>query len=277
MKHGRRSGEVDVTYVQKEGRARYVNNSNEDGWKKCTLTLLWAFTFLCGFLGGTLVGAGTCSDLDSQGWGQWNTVQAAVSMWRTSQNPWVQLLAPGAAQASAAGALSFVGVGVSGVAYLMKMPGLGRIGLGMIRRYETSTAMNTQLTPVKRMVARMTAGSPLVAFRNSLTREREIPGVRDRVDHRSPPHSQQTRLWEGREQGESVSRTMHGDCDEADQDLTKYIMIPHHRRSAGSNLLAPQASLPRGLVETYNRSPRELAMVPFRRAPGWVRLVDESA
>ena len=70
VKHGRRSGEVDVTYVQKEGRARCVYNSNEDGWKTCTLTLLWAFTFICGFLVGILVGAGTCSDLDSQGWGQ---------------------------------------------------------------------------------------------------------------------------------------------------------------------------------------------------------------
>ena len=66
-------------------------------------------------------------------------------MWRTSQNPWVQLLAPGTAHASAAGALSFVGVGVSGVAYLMKMPGLGRLGQGVIRKYETSTATNTQL------------------------------------------------------------------------------------------------------------------------------------
>ena len=120
----------------------------------------------------------------------------------------------------------------------MKMPGLGRIGLGMIRRYETSTTMNTQLiqelsrpvnTPVKGVTARMTAGSPLVASRQSLTappmsssipempsvvkvvREKEIPGVRGRVDHRSPPHSQQIRLWEGREQGESVSRTLHGD------------------------------------------------------------------
>ena len=123
VKHGRRSGEVDVTYVQKEGRARCVYNSDEEGWRKCTLTLPWTFTCLCGFLVGILVGAGTCSDLDSHGCGQWNPVQAAVSMWRTSQNPWVQLLAPGTAQASAAGALSFVGVGVSGVAYLMKMPG----------------------------------------------------------------------------------------------------------------------------------------------------------
>ena len=110
-----------------------------------------------------------------------------------------------------------------------------------------------------------------------VVREKEIPGVRGRVDHRSPPHSQQIRLWEGREQGESVSRTLHGDCEEDDQNPNKYIMIPHHRRSAGSSLLAPQASLPRGLVETYSRSPRELAMVPFRRAPGWVRLVDEGA
>ena len=131
MKQERRGGEVDVSYVQKEGRARYVYSSDEEGWRRCTLTLLWAFTFLCGFLVGVLVGSGTCSDLDSQGWGQWNPVQAAVSMCRTSQNPWVQLLAPGTAHASAAGALSFVGVGVSGVAYLMKMPGLGRLGQGM--------------------------------------------------------------------------------------------------------------------------------------------------
>ena len=141
----------------------------------------------------------------------------------------------------------------------------------------------------------MTSGSPLVASRKSLTappmsnsipempsvvkvvREKEIPGVRGRVDHRSLPPSQHIRPWEEREQGESVSRTLHGDTDEADQDLNKYIMIPHHRRSAGSSLLAPQASLPRGLVETYSRSPSELAMVPFRRAPGWVRLVDEGA
>ena len=146
MKQERRGGEVDVSYVQKEGRARYVYSSDDDGWRRCTLSLLWVFTFLCGLLVGILVGAGTCSDLDSQGWGQWNPVQAAVSMWRTSQNPWVQLLAPGTAQASAAGALSFLGVGLSGVAYLMKMPGVGSIGMGMIRRYETSTAMNTQLT-----------------------------------------------------------------------------------------------------------------------------------
>ena len=84
VKHGRRGGELDATYVQKEGRARCVNNSNEDGWRKRTLALLWAFTLICGFLVGILVGAGTCADLGSQGWGQWNPVQAAVSMWRTS-------------------------------------------------------------------------------------------------------------------------------------------------------------------------------------------------
>ena len=70
---------------------------------------------------------------------------------------------------------------------------------------------------------------------------------------------------------------MYGDEEEEDQDRSKYIMIPPHRRSAGSSLLVPQASLPRGLVETYSRSPSELAMVPFRRAPGWVRLMDEGA
>ena len=73
-------------------------------------------------------------------------------------------------------------------------------------------------------------------------------------------------------------RTLYDDDDEVDNgDQNKYIMIPPHRRSAGSSLLVPQASLPRGLVETYSRSPNELAMVPFRRAPGWVRLVDGGA
>ena len=174
----------------------------------------------------------------------------------------------------------------------------------LAQRVYQRTAMNPQLiqdllrpvtTPVKGLATRKTAGSPLVASRQSLTappmtssipempsvvrvvREKEIPGVRGRVDHRSRHRSQQMRLWEGRGQGESVLRTLHGDCEEDDQNLNKYIMIPHDRRSAGSSLLAPQASLPRGLVETYSRSPRELAMVPFRRAPGWVRLVDESA
>ena len=123
MVQGRRSGEVNVKHVQQEGRTMYVSIGNDDGWSKCPFALLWALRFIWGLCVGVLVGAGTCSDLDSQGWGQWNPVQAAVSMWRTSQNPWVQLLAPGTAQASAAGALSFVGVGVSGVAYLMKMPG----------------------------------------------------------------------------------------------------------------------------------------------------------
>ena len=83
MKQGRRGGEVDVTYVQKEGRARYVYSSDDDGWRRCILSLLWVFTFLCGLLVGILVGAGACSDLDSQGWGQWNPIQAALSMWRS--------------------------------------------------------------------------------------------------------------------------------------------------------------------------------------------------
>ena len=92
---------------------------------------------------------------------------------------------------------------------------------------------------MKKMAARMTAGSPLVASRNSLTAlpmsssipempsvakvggEKEIPGVRGRVDHRSPPHSQQIRLWEERGQGEPVLRTLHGDWEEDDQNQNK--------------------------------------------------------
>ena len=73
-------------------------------------------------------------------------------------------------------------------------------------------------------------------------------------------------------------RALYDDEDEVEeQDQSKYIMIPPHRRSAGSSLLVPRAPHPRGPVETYGRSPSELAMVPFRRAPGWVRLVDEGA
>ena len=152
-------------------------NSGE-GWQRVTLTLLVVLTFLCGVIVGALLSAGTCAELDSSGWGQYNPVQAAVSMWRTSQNPWVHLLAPGTAHASAAGALSFVGIGVSGAAYLLGMPGLGRLGQSMIRKYEATTAMNTQMmqellketkTPVRKIAARMSAGSPLVDSRKSFT------------------------------------------------------------------------------------------------------------
>ena len=148
---------------------------------------------------------------------------------------------------------------------------------------------------MKRMAARITAGSPLVDSRHSLTAppmsssipempsvvkivsEQEIPRIRGHVVHRSPQPPQYIIPWEGREQGESVVRTLYGDNEEEDQDQSKYITIPPHRRSAGSSLLVPRAPHPRGPVETYGRSPSELAMVPFRPAPGWVRLVDEGA
>ena len=109
--------------------------------------------------------------------------------------------------------------------------------------------------------------------------EKEIPRIRGHVVHRSPHPPPYIIPWEGREQGtESVVRTLYDDEDEVEeQDQSKYIMVPPHRRSAGSSLLVPRAPLPRGLVETYGRSPSELALVPFRRAPGWVRLVDEGA
>ena len=112
----------------------------------------------------------------------------------------------------------------------------------------------------------------------NIVSEKEIPRIRGHVVHRSP-HPQYIVPWEGRGQGtESVVRTLYDDEDEVDkEDQNKHIMIPPHRRSAGSSLLVPRAPLPRGPVETYGRSPSELAMVPFRRAPGWVRLVDEGA
>ena len=57
--------------------------------------------------------------------------------------------------------------------------------------------------------------------------EQEIPRIRGHVVHRSPQPPQYIIPWEGREQGESVVRTLYGDIEEVDeQDQSKYIMIP---------------------------------------------------
>ena len=133
---GRRNGDMNVTYVQPGDGVVFATTKSGEGWQRITFTLLVVFTFLCGVLVGGLLGAGTCSELDSSGWGQYNPVQAAVSMWRTSQNPWVQLLSPGTAHASAEGALSFVGIGCLGLRIFLECQALDA-SASSISSYET--------------------------------------------------------------------------------------------------------------------------------------------
>ena len=106
--------------------------------------------------------------------------------------------------------------------------------------------------------------------------EQEISRSKGNVVHRSAP-TQYMVPWEERGQGSQSVVGTQSDDDEDLNDQSKYIMIPPHRRSVGSSLLVPRAPHPRGPVEAYGQDLREWAMVPFRRAQGWVRLVDERA
>ena len=98
------------------------------------------------------------------------------------------------------------------------------------------------------------------------------------VVHRNPP-SQYAEPREARGQGPEYVIKALDDEDVVIEDKSpkEYIMIPPHRRSAGSSLLVPRDPHPRGPVEAYGSDLRNLALVPYRSAPGWVRLVDEGA
>ena len=96
------------------------------------------------------------------------------------------------------------------------------------------------------------------------------------VVHRNPS-SQLVVPREARGQGPEYVIKAPDDEEVVMEDQNKYIMIPPHRRSAGSSLLVPRDPHPRGPVEAYGSDFRNLALVPYRSAPGWVRLVDEGA
>ena len=96
------------------------------------------------------------------------------------------------------------------------------------------------------------------------------------VVHRNPS-PQYVVPWEARGKGPEYVVRAPDDDEVVNDDQNKYIMIPPHRRSAGSSLLVPRDPYPRGPAEAYGSDLSNLALVPYRSAPGWVRLVDEGA